>query len=330
MHSVEDAVGHEACFVCREKFCFSAIHDCPSGVETEMVFGSGHEGWEGIPHGGVAMAALLDLADHCWLRVKGVNLSYPITVEWRFADAVAIGDKVHLKAKVVAEDTINLSMQRQDSAKIYLLAELKVEAEFPEIDFSLVDPQILLQNGGRHQALAVYDNCFVCGRKRQQPGLQRRFFKAVNTDSQVESDYSAVIVHFGEAQANVNVRLAASFQQAPDQLHPGVLAALLDELCGWSGVLAGDLYGYTVRFKLNIKRLPSINDEFFGLSPAPKVRGRGVRQFYFPTGALYQKKSDGRLEVIASASGQWLAREQLRQQFDESHIEEDLKGIVFD
>ena len=96
-----------------------------------------------------------------------------------------------------------------------------------------------------------------------------------------------------------------------------------------AGVLAGDLYGFTVRFKLMINRLPTPDEEFFGISPTPEVRGRGARQFYMPKGALYQKQEDGSLAVIAGASGQWLAREELRQQFDESHIEEDLEGIVF-
>ncbi len=328
MHDVMNTTGHEVCFVCKEKFCFSDIDDCDSGVQAEMIFGLEHEGWQGIPHGGVAMTALLDLADHCWLRVKGTNLIYPLTIEWRFADAVVIGDKMRLKAIVKDDSTILLSMQRQGSEKIYLRAEVKVNVVPEKVDFSLPDPQDLLSDGVKHQPLEVYDNCFVCGRKRQLPGLQRRFFKtAINSKNPGGDDFSAVIVRFGGVGAGAD--LSASFQQAPNRLHPGIMAALLDELCGWSGVLAGDLYGYTVRFKLNINRLPEIGDEFFGFSPKPEVRGRGARKFYLPAGALYRQRADGAQEVFASASGQWLAREELRQQFAESHIVEDLQGIVF-
>lgn len=328
MRDVMKTTGHEACFVCKEKFCFLDINDCDSGVYSEMVFGSEHEGWQGIPHGGVAMTALLDLADHCWLRVKGANLTYPLTIEWRFADVVTIGDKMHLWARVKDDSTILLSMQRQGSEKIYLRAEVRVNAELVKVDFGLPEPHELLQGGSKHYPLEVYDNCFVCGRKRQLPGLQRRFFKTeINPDNTGDQDFSAIIVRFGGAGTGAD--LSARFQQAPNRLHPGVLAALLDELCGWSGVLAGDLYGYTVRFKLNINRLPEIGDELFGFSPTPEVRGRGARKFYHPAGALYRQKDDGSTEIFASASGQWLAREELRQQFDESHIVEDLKGIVF-
>ncbi len=328
MSDVMKTVGHEACFVCHNKFCFSAVRDCESGVETEMVFGSEHEGWQGIPHGGVAMTALLDLADHCWLRTRGMNLVYPLMIEWRFADSAAIGDKMHLKALAEGDSTILLLMQRVGSEKIYLRAEVKVETRSEKVGFRLPDPQDLIQQGIKHQPLEVYDNCFVCGRQRQLPGLRRRFFKTViNPEALDNHDFSAVIVRFGGAGADAD--LSASFQQAPNRLHPGVLAALLDELCGWSGVLAENLYGYTVRFKLNINYLPEIGTEFFGFSPRPQVRGRGARKFYHPQGAIYRKRDDGTLEIIASAGGQWLARDELRRQFDESHIEEDLRGIVF-
>ena len=315
--------GHEACFVCRDNFCFSSIENCDQGVETKMLFSLDHEGWQGIPHGGVAMSALLDLADHCWLRIKGENLRYPLEIDWRFADTVTIGDEMNLKAVVKDENSLLLSMRRQGSDKIYLSAEVKVVTEIAGVDFPLLEPELLIENRTKHEALAVYDNCFVCGLKRQKPGLQRRFFRLGASLSELP----AVVVRFGGGIEGS--QLASSFQQAKGVLHPGVLAALLDELCGWSGILAGDLYGYTVRFKLQLNRLPVLGDELFGVSPTPLVRGRGARKFYHPKGALYQKNADGSLEVVAVATGQWLAREELRVQFDESHVEEDLAGIEF-
>lgn len=316
--------GHENCFVCQDKFCFSAIENCDHGVETRMLFTFDHEGWQGIPHGGVAMTALLDLADHCWLRMKGANLTYPLEIDWRFADSVTIGDEMSLEAIVNEDESLSLAMRRQGSDKIYLSGQLKVATDIAGVDFPLLEPEMLIANRAEYEALAAYDNCFVCGLKRQKPGLQRRFFRI---GAGCVSQSSAVAVRFGGGLEGS--QLAAAFQQAKGVLHPGVLAALLDELCGWSGVLAGDLYGYTVRFKLQIKRLPLIGEELFGVSPMPLVRGRGARKFYFPQGALYQKKGDGTLEVVAVASGQWLAREELRVQFDESHVPEDLTGIEF-
>ncbi len=314
--------GHENCFVCQDGFCLSDIDDCQLGVEAKMVFGFDHEGWQGIPHGGVAMTALLDLADHCWLRQKGVNLVYPLEIDWRFADSVIIGNEMNLKALVKDENSLLLSMRRQGSDKIYLSAEVKMGTEAAGVDYPLLDPEILMENRARHQALDVYENCFVCGLKRQKPGLQRRFFRKM----EISGEQSAVIVRFGGV---ADSQLIDSFQQTRGILHPGVLAALLDELCGWSGILAEDLYGYTVRFKLQINRLPALGEELFGMAPTPSVRGRGARKFYHPQGALYHKKADGTLEIIVVARGQWMAREELRQQFDETHVEEDLSEVVF-
>ncbi|MBN2807943.1 MAG: hypothetical protein JXR80_00425 [Deltaproteobacteria bacterium] len=315
--------GHESCFICHDEFCFAAVEDCSAGVATRMVFSLDHEGWQGIPHGGLAMAALLDLADYCSLRKQGVNLAYPLTVDWRFADAVQVGDAVNLKAEFKDESNLLLSMRRPDSDKIYLSAEVEAATAVAGADFPLLEPEQLMANRAAYQALAVYDNCFVCGLQRRKPGLQRRFFKMRDA----AGAFSAIIVRFGGGVDGE--RLAASFQQATGVLHPGVLAALLDELCGWSGVLAGELYGYTVRFNLHINRLPKLGEELFGIAPAPQVRGRGARKFFQPQGVLYHKKNDGELEVVAVATGQWLAREDLRQQFEESHVEEDLAGIIF-
>jgi len=223
MLTTNPAVGHEACFVCQKSFCFSLIADTATGVESEMCFEPQHEGWQGIPHGGVAMTALLDLADYCWLRVKGENLLYPIAVEWRFADAVVIGDKMLLKAEIKDGDNILLTMQRQGSEKIYLKGEIRVAVTVNEADFMPPDPRVFFKPGAGHQALAVYDNCFVCGPKRQQPGLRRRFFKTViKAGDHAGYDTPAVIVRFGGAVEKPE--LAASFQQAPGRLHPGVLA----------------------------------------------------------------------------------------------------------
>ena len=93
--------------------------------------------------------------------------------------------------------------------------------------------------------------------------------------------------------------------------------------------MAGDLYGFTVRFKLHINRLPTIGEELFGIAHTPLVRGRGSRKFYHPEGALYRKKEDGSLEIIAAATGQWLARDELSRQFYETQVVEDMSGIVF-
>ncbi|NPA25012.1 MAG: hypothetical protein GXO34_04210 [Deltaproteobacteria bacterium] len=316
--------GHEACFVCREPSWFEALPaENGDTVSVIMNFASQHEGWQGIPHGGVAMTALLDLADYAGQYKTGANLAYPLATSWRFGDTVRIGEKMLLEARPKEMGRFDLSMRRLHTEKIYLQAELKTQESAFGVDFELPPIDSLFDPATAHQPLEVYDNCFVCGRKRRRPGLERRFFRSGTGVEPV-----VVMVRFGD-QRDRDRGLAANFQQAEGRLHPGVLAALLDELCGWSGVLAGDLYGFTVRFRLRINFLPEIGDELLGISPQPRVRGRGERMFYYPYGVIYRRTKAGFTEVVAVAEGQWLAREELRRQFVATRIEEDLSGIVF-
>jgi acyl-coenzyme A thioesterase PaaI-like protein len=316
--------GHEACFVCRSPSWFEELPVEEGGaVSVKMNFASQHEGWQGIPHGGVAMTALLDLADYAGQCKTGANLTYPLAVAWRFGDSVRIGERMMLKAWLKEVGRYDLSMRRLNAEKIYLQAELKTKEPVFTVDFELPPVDSLFDPEAVHQPLEVYDNCFVCGRKRRWPGLERRFFR-----SATGIDPAVVMVRFGD-QRDRDKGLAVNFQQAEGRLHPGVLAALLDELCGWSGVLAGDLYGFTVRFQLKINFLPEIGDELFGISPEPRVRGRGERLLYYPRGVIYRRTEAGFTEVVAVAEGQWLAREELRRQFIATSIKEDLSGIIF-
>ncbi|MBN2707076.1 MAG: hypothetical protein JXR89_11620 [Deltaproteobacteria bacterium] len=309
--------GHEACFVCRGDFAFGLPEKNDQTLQTRLIFTEAHEGWEGIPHGGAAMTLLLELAEFWSHTFRGRGLAYPLASDWRFADTVALGDEMLLKAEPAGE-LLRLTMRRQGGNKLYLAGDLRPVAA-AAAGLRPPAPALLLNSASPHRALAVYENCFVCGRQRRGPGLKRRFFAS-------RTGVDAIIVRFGGA---ADAETAAALRQSADELHPGVLAALLDELCGWSGVLAGDLYGYTVKFSLRISRRPRLGEEFFGFSPTPETRGRGSRQFYFPAGMIYRQNEDGSFEELAAANGQWLAREELRQQFYANHRPEDLSRIFF-
>ncbi len=320
------AKGHEACFICREWDWFNpppAVDMEGQVLRTGLRFTSAQEGWQGIPHGGTAMSALLDFADYAGLHRRGENLAYPLAATFRFGDSARVGDRMELEAGFSDSGLLALKMRRPGRDKIYLQAELETAVAPGLADFPHPDPGLLLASGSRHEPLGIYDNCFVCGRKRRVPGLERRFFRSCETFAP-----AVVMVRFGDARDRAR-GLARNFQQAEGRLHPGILATLLDELLGWSGVLSGNLYGFTVRFQLTVNFLPGLEDELFGVSPAPPVRGRGERCFYYPQGVLYRRREGGVFEVAAAARGQWLARDELRRQFLEARVREDLGKVVF-
>ena len=318
-------VEHQDCFVCRAPAWFETLSGPAAGeLHARLSFSFAHEGWQGIPHGGTAMTALLELADLLCLRERGSGLEYPLRSKWRFGDSVRIGDEMELTARFREDESrLQLAMRRPESEKIYLQGELELGVAPAGADFE-PPPARLLAPARPHQPLEIYDNCFVCGCSRKVPGLERRFFRTAAG----LFEPPLVLVRFGH-RPDQERRLAENFQQYTGRLHPGVLAALLDELCGWSGVLSGELYGFTVRFELTINALPRITDELLGLAPQPPVRGRGERCFYYPHGMLLQHSESGFGDVVAAASGQWLARPELAQQFRETHVKEDLSGILF-
>lgn len=314
--------GHEACFICRGSYAFNEpVLSEDGNFSSSLTFSQIHEGWQGIPHGGIAMSLLLELADFVWQKKFARAITFPLAVDWRFADSVALGDEVEMEAFFQDEELV-LQMRRRGSQKIYLGGRLRELGEATTSGLEVPLPEALLQAGPSHQPLGVYTNCFVCGRQRQAPGLQRRFFRC----HAGKPGQEAIIVRFGGDDDQAIVK---DLRQGSNTLHPGIIAALLDELCGWSGILAGDLFGFTVRLNLHLNRRPRLGEELFGFSPEPRRRGSGKRCFYFPTGVVYGYNQAGEIEEIATAEGQWLALEELRQQFYASYQREDLSQVRF-
>jgi acyl-coenzyme A thioesterase PaaI-like protein len=169
--------------------------------------------------------------------------------------------------------------------------------------------------------LSIYENCFICGTRRRERGMRRRFFMA-----EYDNRYY-ILAKFGFAPGDAAI--AESFQQAAGVLHPGVIGAVLDEICGWAGFIKHELFGVTVRLQISFKRPVLMDEKLLFAAFEPEVRGRGSRQLYRARGCLMSVAADGSYETVALAAGQWLALPALREQFYETRIEEDLNRIFF-
>ena len=112
-------------------------------------------------------------------------------------------------------------------------------------------------------------------------------------------------------------------------MHPGVLGAVLDEICGWSGFIKHELFGVTVRLQINFKRPVLLGEKLLFAAVEPEVRGRGTRQLYRARGCLFAVSAAGSYETVAMAAGQWLALPALKEQFYDTRVEEDLSRISF-
>ncbi|MGC8603399.1 MAG: hypothetical protein ACP5VS_06915, partial [Desulfomonilaceae bacterium] len=132
----------------------------------KIYFDFKHEGFVGIPHGGIGMGLCLDT----WRNI-GVS-NYPVTVNFKFGGSgISIGDQAYFeidKPKSV-DQGLHIKITKEGDKKPYLRAEI---AQTKETKNFL---PTWLGNYEKFRALPYYKNCFVCGHSRKEPGLERRF-----------------------------------------------------------------------------------------------------------------------------------------------------------
>ena len=314
--------GHERCFACRERFCLPDIKAVNGALEADLLMEKRHEGWIGIPHGGIGISAVLDLADLCWLQHKGTNLPFPYTISLKFVDRCHLGDVLHLRAELDDDQgQVAFRMQRPGQRQSYIAGTVEPVDRFEAGETINLPPLAEIEQHGSLTPLSIYDNCFICGNHRSAPGMQRRFFMLDYNDRHY------ILAKFGFDAGDAQI--AASFQQAEGVLHPGVIGAVLDEICGWSGFIKHELFGVTVRLQISFKRPVFVSEKLLFAAVEPEVRGRGDRRLYRARGFLVAVSDAGSYETVATAAGQWLALPVLREQFYETRIEEDLSLISF-
>ncbi|MBN2232337.1 MAG: hypothetical protein JW781_05895 [Deltaproteobacteria bacterium] len=325
--------GHDACLFCRRQFAWAGVREmgengATGGLAADIDMELRHEGWLDMPHGGVSIAATMEMVDLLWQRRCGRRMPYPHAVAFRFADACRIGDRLVVSAVADGKDreTIEVRLARPESdGKVYLQGRARpagnsggaARPAVPELPDLPVVAELLRE--ADITALPVYDNCLVCGVHRHAPGLRRRFFNAGFRGRRW------IIAQLGlEA---VDAGIVAEFRQDADTLHPGALGAILDEICGWSGYIAPQpLYGYTVRFGLEIRRPVSVDERLVFIADEP----RGVtRRFYDARGAVLVLGPGREPEIVAVAAGKWLVVPELNGQLDDYQIAEDLAAVTF-
>ena len=99
----------------------------------------------------------------------------------------------------------------------------------------------------KSKELPRYSRCFVCG-KANPAGLDLRF-------------------HATAEGVHTEVEIPESYIGFPDRIHGGVLAAIIDEVMGWScTVRTGKMY-YTTRLNIRFRR---------PVSPCGRVRVEGT------------------------------------------------------
>lgn len=280
------------------------------------------EGWIGIPHGGISMGMMTDMALSLNHFPKNNERLFPLAAHFRLGGAsVKIGDTLHFQ--VAPTDGGAKGEACVDGNPLsYMSASIDYEKDdIPQAGlFASLIPEHIDQVMTSLTLLPSYKKCFVCGFERNHPGLKRQFHHWDNRQN-------IVIAHAGFNHEDTETFYR--FQRG-GRLHPLPFLALLDETLGWGGFLLSSSGAVTVKISYTFYRPVSVNEKLVFFGRGDRVRGKaGSRLLFWASGGAAAVKADGRMEMVVSASGQWFGVQDLTEQMKTALLPKDLMDRVF-
>ncbi len=293
------------------------------GLKAAMVMDQKREGWIGIPHGGIGMGAIMEMVSFHENYPKTPAELFPLQVHFRMGGASArVGDRVMIHtwpSAGGAEGEISLN----GAAHPYISASVLFRKDDPYLreKFQNYMPGSLADMGYIKADMPNYQNCFVCGLGRQDPGLRRRF-QALDRNGQV---VAIAFVGFLESD-----RDDFYWCRRGDHLHPLALTALMDETMGWGGFLLTGHGGVSVRFSFLFLRDVRIGEKFIVFGRGEQVKGNiEKRMMFWSSGGIAAARENGTLELVAASSSQVLIVPELTEQMKTNLFPSELTECIF-
>jgi len=289
-------------------------------MEIAIEMGERTEGWIGIPHGGVGMGIVTDLAS----RAVGLPLNegYPFSGDFRLGGAgLRVGDTLHVSVSP-QESGICGEAVLVGNPLPYLTATIRY-GNADGVDHRFVDtclPPRLQDLPSNLSPLPSYRKCFVCGGERNDPGLKRRFHLWPGSNPVV-----VALTGFDPHDRDSFYRF-----RRDALLHPLPFLALLDEILGWGGFMLAGSGAVTVQITFDFLRPVSVEERLVFLGRGDRKRGRvGGRLLFWASGMAGAIGENGRLEPVVYASGQFYGVTELTEQMKTSLLPQDLTQQVF-
>ena len=264
-----------------------------------------HEGWRGVPHGGVLMSLVLELAHHGMNRAVFSPDAFPIRASFRWGGpTVTLGDCLEIAARTEGEETrVAITKDAEETPSFSVTIRPIPSSEETETGHfdNLTEAMEKIGRDTKDNVLPLpyATNCFVCGSEREHPGLTRRFYCLDAIGEQI------VFTSIGLDPDDQNEVFRFRFDDAP--VHPGVLAAILDETMGWGGFVKTRHGGMTVKLDVDFLRPVERGEKMLCYGLCSGTRGKSAsRMFWFSEGGILPM-GEGDLPPIVRASGQWLA-----------------------
>ena len=279
------------------------VEETSSVLVQSLTFEPHHEGFIGIPHGGLAMGLCLD---H-W-RCVG-RPSYPVTVNFKFGGSgLPIGVAALFSVKLDDEehqDRMIAEIIKHGDRRPYLRAEI-APAGPDNVSVRLPEPP-----GNDFRKLPYYENCFVCGHHRTEPGLRRRFRVHARNESPVTT------VPWG--LDNDDHEMAVDFLIGKEELHPTVLISIFDENTAWAGFLKTGGAGVSVKLDFTLLRPVGRYERLMFMGWPAGIRGNPkAPRFFRAKGMIVSLMDPVNPEPVAHGWGEWLIMEQYTRQIKEN------------
>ena len=307
-------------------FLFGNIDICHEDtcIRSQLLMDSRTEGWIGIPHGGIGMGAIMELAAMLHTYPVQDEVLYPLSADFRMGGSrVRIGDCVGIIVTSGEGGAEGVVAANRDASP-YISASIRYGNEDPDRkeQFLSYMPERFSDMGNMFVSLPHYVNCFVCGVERRHPGLKRHF-------SFVNSHNLGKIV-ISTAGCDVLDDETFYLFRHNDVIHPIAFLALLDEVMGWGGFMISANGGVTVRANYTFYRAVHVGERIVVFGRGERVRGNiNARLLFWASGGAAVLHDNGRLEPVIAASGQWLGVKELTDQMKRELIPEERTTMAF-
>ena len=267
------SVHHSRDFVRNFLFGGSHIDQDDPCIRSALFMDLHTEGWIGLPHGGIGMGAMMDLAMMLSNHPQKDESLYPLSIDFRMGgSSVKIGERVHVKVSPEHGGASGMITTEKDVLP-YMSAAIRYRNDEPprrDLFISYI-PENFSDIQNKLIPLPYYKNCFVCGSDRSHPGLKRcfHFLKAKQPEKLVVST------------AGFDAWDSKTFYlfQKNHIIHPIAFLALLDETMGWAGFMSSGSGAVTVRIGYTFYRNIHVGERLVVFGRCEKVKGKAAQAF---------------------------------------------------
>ncbi len=295
---------HNSCYFCGDEgYIFSRYELHDRAIRTEVTIQQQHEGWPGIPHGGIGMTSMLELAH----ILDPSSIEYPLQTSFRFGgESLSIGDSVDIEV--------------DQQGRKYQGSIIKKTGGHPYLK-GLIDPKSPPENRATEQdimriikervtnsnslVMPNFSNRIIYNREIQKKYQYRTFeFKELQ-DKRMYMQYTMDNNSNGKDSSELN-------RLNDDEVHPGALITILDETLGWAGFFKSWQGGVTTNLHACFLRSVIPGEIIFAIGICDRLYGSFSRKIVHCSGGIFVKKK-GLPELVAYAEGKWLTKPEYKQ-----------------